>query len=51
MSTIGTLTIALHFYLTLFDVFEVLGILTAVIIVPKIAFQLYYEKIKKEIGF
>lgn len=51
ISTIGILTIALHFYPTLFDVFEVLGILIAVIIVSKIAFHLYYMKIKKEIGF
>ncbi len=51
ISTIGILTIVLHFYPTLFDVFEALGILTAVIIISKIAFQLYYEMIKKEIGF
>lgn len=51
ISTIGILTIVLHFYPMIFDVFEVLGILTAVIIISKIAFQLYYEKIKEEIGF
>ncbi|MCZ7385003.1 MAG: hypothetical protein O8C63_09685 [Candidatus Methanoperedens sp.] len=51
ITTIGILTIVLHFYPMLFDVFEVLGILIAVIIVSKIAFQLYYTKIKKEIGF
>ncbi len=51
ISTIGILTIVLHFYPTLFDVFEVLGILIAVIIVSKIAYHLYYTKIKKEIGF
>lgn len=51
ISTIGILTIVLHFYPMLFDVFEVLGILIAVIITSKIAFQLYYGKIKKEIGF
>jgi len=51
ISTIGILTIELHFYPTLFDVFEVLAILIAVIIVSKIACQLYYAKIKKEIGF
>ncbi len=51
ISTIGILTIVLHFYPMLFDVFEVLGILIAVIIVSKIAFHLYYTKIKKEIGF
>lgn len=51
ISTIGILTIVLHFYPALFDVFEVLAILIAVIIVSKIASQLYYTKIKKEIGF
>jgi hypothetical protein len=51
ISTIGILTIVLHFYPTLFDVFEVLAILIAVIIVSKIACQLYYTMIKKEIGF
>lgn len=51
ISTIGILTIALHFYPTLFDVFEVLAILIAIIIVSKIACQLYYAKIKNEIGF
>jgi hypothetical protein len=51
ISTIGLLTIVLHIYPTFFDVSEVLGILIAVIIVSKIAFHLYYTKIKKEIGF
>ena len=51
ISTIGILTIILHFYPTLFDVFEVLAILIAVIIVSKIICQLYYTKIKKEFGF
>lgn len=51
ISTIGILTIILHFFPTLFDVFEVLAILIAVIIVSKIAFHLYYTKVKKEIGF
>ncbi len=51
ISTIGLLTILLHFYPTLFDVFEVLAILTAVRIISKIAFQLYYKKVKNEIGF
>lgn len=51
ISTIGILTFVLHFYPMLFDVFEVLGILITVIIVSKIAFHLYYTKIKKEIGF
>ncbi len=51
ISTIGILTIILHFYPMLFDVFEVLAILIAVIIISKIAFQLYYKKVKNEIGF
>lgn len=51
ISTIGILTITLHFFPALFDVFEVLAILITVIIVSKIASQLYYTKIKKEIGF
>ncbi len=51
ISAIGILTIILHFYPLLFDVFEVLGILTAVIIISKIVFQLYYKKVKNEIGF
>ncbi len=49
--TIGILTIVLHFYPELFDVFEVLAILIAVILVSKAAYQWYYTKIKKEIGF
>lgn len=51
ISTIGILTIMLHYYPTLFGVSEVLAILIAVIIVSKVASQLYYTKIKKEIGF
>lgn len=51
ISTIGILAITLHFFPALFDVFEVLAILIAVIIVSKVASQLYYTKIKKEIGF
>ncbi len=51
ISTIGILTIVLHFYPELFDVSEVLAILIAVIIVSKIAGQLYYTKMKKELGF
>jgi putative flippase GtrA len=51
ISTIGILTIVLHFFPMLFDAFEVLAILIAVIIVSKIASQLYFTKIKKEIGF
>lgn len=51
ISTIGILTIVLHFNPTFFDVFEVLAILIAVIIISKIASQLYYTKIKKEIEF
>lgn len=49
--TIGILTIVLHFYPALFDVFEVLAILIAVILGSKMAYQWYYTKIKKEIGF
>jgi len=51
ISTIGILAIVLHFFPMLFDAFEVLGILIAVIIVTKIASQLYYTKMAKEIGF
>lgn len=51
ISTIGILAITLHFFPALFDVFEVLAILITVIIVSKVASQLYYTKIKKEIGF
>jgi len=51
ISTIGILTIVLHFFPMLFDAFEVLAILIAVIIVSKVASQLYFTKIKKEIGF
>lgn len=51
ISTIGILTIVLHFFPMLFDAFEVLAILIAVIIVSKIACQLYYTKIRKEIEF
>lgn len=49
--SIGVLTIVLHFLPTLFDVFEVLGILLAVMLVSKIALQMYYTKMKDEIGF
>ena len=51
MMSIGLLTIVLHFFPTLFDVFEVLAILLFVMMVSKIAFQLYYTKMKDEIGF
>lgn len=51
ISTIGILTIVLHFYPTLLDVFEVLAILIAVIIVSKIGCQLYYTKMEKDVGF
>jgi drug/metabolite transporter (DMT)-like permease len=51
ISTIGILTIVLHFFPMLFDAFEVLAILIIVIIVSKIASQLYFTKIRKEIGF
>jgi len=49
--SIGVLTILLHFLPTLFDVFEILGILLTVMLVSKIAFQLYYTRMKDEIGF
>ena len=49
--SIGVLTIVLHFLPTVFDVFEVLGILLAVMLVSKIALQMYYTKMKDEIGF
>ena len=51
MISIGLLTIVLHFFPTLFDVFEVLAILLSVMMVSKIAFQLYYTRMKDEIGF
>lgn len=51
ISTIGILTLVLHFYPAIFNVFEVLAILIAVIIVSKVVSQLYYTKIKKEIEF
>jgi len=49
--SIGLLTVVLHFLPTLFDVFEVLAILLAVMLVSKIALQIYYTKMKDEIGF
>jgi len=49
--SIGVLTIVLHFLPTLFDVFEILAILLTVMLVSKIAFQLYYSRMKDEIGF
>jgi uncharacterized membrane protein len=49
--SIGLLTIVLHFFPTLFDVFEVLAILLAVMLISKIAVQMYYTKVKDEIGF
>ena len=49
--SIGLLTIVLHFLPTVFDVFEVLAILLAVMLVSKIALQIYYTKMKDEIGF
>ncbi|MCL7411188.1 MAG: DUF2178 domain-containing protein [Methanosarcinaceae archaeon] len=49
--SIGLLTILLHFLPTVFDVFEVLGILLAIMLVSKIALQMYYMKMKGEIGF
>jgi uncharacterized membrane protein len=49
--SIGLLTIVLHFFPTLFNVFEVLAILIFVMMVSKITFQLYYTRMKDEIGF
>ena len=49
--SIGLLTVVLHFLPTLFDVFEVLAILLAVMLVSKIALQIYYTKMKDGIGF
>jgi len=49
--SIGLLTIVLHFLPTLFDVFEILAILLTVMLVSKVAFQLYYTRMKGEIGF
>lgn len=49
--SIGLLTVVLHFIPTFFDVFEVLGILLAVMLVSKIALQIYYTKMKDGIGF
>jgi len=49
--SIGLLTIVLHFFPTLFDVFEVLAILLFVMMVSKIALQLYYTRMKDEISF
>lgn len=49
--SIGLLTIVLHFLPTLFDVFEILAILLAVMLASKIALQIYYTKMKDEIGF
>ena len=49
--SIGLLTIVLHFLPSLFDVFEVLAILLAVMLVSKIVLHLYYTKMKDEIGF
>ena len=49
--SIGLLTVVLHFLPTLFDVFEVLAILLTVMLISKIAFQLYYSRMKGEIGF
>ncbi|NJD76395.1 MAG: hypothetical protein FIB08_04770 [Candidatus Methanoperedens sp.] len=51
ISTIGVLTITLHFYPSLFDAFEVMAILIAVMILSKIACHWYYKKIKREIEF
>lgn len=49
--TIAVLSIALDDYPGLIDAKGVLVLLAAVIVASKIAGQLYYTKIKKEIGF
>ena len=49
--SVGLLTVVLHFFPALFDVFEVLDILLVIMLVSKIAFQLYYTKMKDGIGF
>ncbi len=49
--SIGLLTVVLHFLPTLFDAFEVLAIILTVMLVSKVSLQLYYSKMKDEIGF
>ena len=49
--SIGSLTIVLHFLSTLFDAFEVLAFILTVMLISKISLQLYYSKMKDEIGF
>jgi len=49
--SIGLLTIVLHFLPTLIDTFEVLAIILTVMLVSKFSLQLYYSKMKDEIGF
>ena len=49
--SIGLLTIVLHFLPTRFGAFEVLAIILTVMLVSKISLQLYYSKMKDEIGF
>ncbi|MCD4767694.1 MAG: hypothetical protein K8R34_14415 [Methanosarcinales archaeon] len=49
--SIGLLTTMLHFLPTLFDTFEVLAIILTVMLVSKFSLQLYYSKMKDEIGF
>ena len=51
ITSIGLLTIVLHFLPTHFDAFEVLAIILTVVLVSKVSFQLYYSKMKDEIGF
>lgn len=48
---IAILSIALHYYPALIDAKGVLVLLLTVIVVSKIACQLYYIKIKRAIGF
>jgi uncharacterized membrane protein len=49
--SIGLLIIVLHFLPTRFDAFEVLAIILTVMLVSKVSLQLYYSKMKDEIGF
>ncbi|WP_321430309.1 DUF2178 domain-containing protein [uncultured Methanolobus sp.] len=49
--SVGALTLILYFHPNLLDAFEVLAIILAVMMVSKITLQLYYTKMKDDIGF
>jgi uncharacterized membrane protein len=49
--SVGALTVILHFHPNLLDALEVLAIILAVMMVSKITLQLYYTKMKSDIGF